>query len=323
MISPSDMVLFAAVVREGSFTRAAQQLGITKQAASERIGKLEARLGVRLLERTTRRLRVTDVGGRYAERCATISAEIDEANREAQRQQAEPSGLLRVSTPVLYGRRFLGPVVASSLARYPKLKVELSLSDRRAELIEEGFDLAIRVGQLDDSSYAARKLGDGHVYCVASPTFLAAHGVPTPKTLPTFATIGMRPFETWQVAGLKHKVDPVLVVNDLEIACDAAVAGVGVARLPSLVCRDAVARGQLRVLFGPSATVLRPVYAVMPSREHLPLKVRVFVDALVALVEPMQSLEDSGLLRRRPARVGVDGGAGGRRRGVVTERSAR
>ena len=115
MIEPADMLLFVAVVREGSFTAAAATLGITKQSVSERVNRLEQRLGVRLLERTTRSLRVTDAGARYYERCALISVQIEEANREVQRVQAEPVGLLRVSAPVLYGRRFLAPVIGDFL----------------------------------------------------------------------------------------------------------------------------------------------------------------------------------------------------------------
>lgn len=291
MISPADMLLFAAIVREGSFTRAARQLGITKQTASERIGKLEERLGVRLLERTTRRLRVTDAGATYYERCAAIAAQIDEANGEVQRRQAEPVGLLRVSAPVLYGRRFLAPVVADFLARYPKARVEVVLADRRVDLIEEGFDLAIRIGALDDSSLTARKLGEGHVYYVASPGFLSKHGMPSARELRATRCIGLRPFETWEVLGVQNKIEPVLVVNDLEVACEAAIVGVGIARLPAIVCRDAVGDGRLRVLFGPEPAMLRAVYAVYPSRQHLPVKIRVFLDGLAALVEPMLPLE--------------------------------
>lgn len=293
LVPPADMVLFAAVAREGSFTRAARQLGITKQTASERIGRLEERLGVRLLERTTRRLRVTSAGGDYYERCSAIAAQIEEANREVQQLQLEPSGLLRVSAPVLYGRRFLAPVVADYLRRYPRTRVELTLADRRVDLLEEGFDLAIRIGVLDDSSLAVRKLGEGHLYYLASPAFLAAHGAPTPARLGELRCVGTRPVETWKLGGTELKIEPVLIVNDLEIACEAAIAGLGIARLPSLVCRDAVARGRLRVLFGSAPPSASPVYAVFPSRRHLPVKVRVFLDALSTLVEPMAPLDAS------------------------------
>lgn len=294
IIPPGDMLLFAAVVRHGGFTRAARHLGLTKQTVSERVARLEERLGVRLLERTTRRLRVTDAGGAYNERCAAIAAQIEEANSEVQRRQAEPVGLLRVSAPVLYGRRFLGPVVADYLGRYPKTRVEVLLADRRVNLVEEGFDLAIRIGALDDSSLAAKKLGEGHVYYVASPRFLSDHGAPTPSTLRAARNIGVQPFETWEVSGVKVKIEPALVVNDLEMACDAAIAGVGIARLPSLVCRDAVHDGRLRVLFGPEPAQLPAVYAVYPSRRYLAARVRIFIDALAALVEPMKPVEIGG-----------------------------
>jgi len=290
MISSADMILFAAVVREGSFTGAARHLGLTKQTVSERVARLEEWLGVRLLERTTRRLRVTDAGATYAERCASIALQIDEANSEVQQRQSEPTGWLRVTSPSLYGRRFLGPVIADYLGRYPKVRVEVVLSDHRVNLLEEGLDLAIRIGEMEDSSLTARKLGEGHVYIVASPGFLKQQGTPAPRDFRTARCIGMRPFETWEITGTQVKIEPVLVVNDLEIVCDAAIAGLGIARLPSLVCSEAIREGRLVRLFGSESTALRNVYAVYPSRKHLPAKVRLFIETLAALVEPMLPL---------------------------------
>ncbi|RKH20358.1 LysR family transcriptional regulator [Corallococcus praedator] len=297
MISPADMVLFARVVREGSFTRAARQLGITKQTVSERISKLEEQLGVRLLERTTRRLRVTGAGATYYDRCAAIAAQIDEANSEAQQQEAEPVGLLRVSSPMLYGRRYLAPVVSEFLGRYPKARVELVLADRRINLIEEGLDVAIHIGTLDDSSLVARKLGEGPMYLVASPGFLAQYGTPSARELRDARCIGFSAFETWSVEGVKSRIDPVLTVNDLEVACDAAIAGVGIACVPTLLCQDAVREGRLKVLFGPKPALLRSVHAVYPSRLNLPTKVRLFVETLATRVAPMLPLH--GAARRR------------------------
>lgn len=288
-IPPADMLLFATVVREGGFTRAAKPLGITKQTVSERIAKLEERLGVRLLERTTRRLRVTDIGATYYERCAAIAAQIEAANDEILERRSEPIGRLRVSSPVLYGRRFLAPVVASYMRRHPKTSVEIVLADRRVDLVAEGLDLAIRIGSLDDSSLTARKLGEGYVYHVASPEYLATHGPLTPHDLRTARCIGTRPHETWDVAGTRRKIEPVLVVNDLEVACDAAIASIGIARLPGLVCRDPVLDGRLRVLF--PASVDPSVWVVYPSRRHLPASVRTFIDLLAALVDPMRPIE--------------------------------
>jgi DNA-binding transcriptional LysR family regulator len=303
MISPADMLLFAAVAREGSFTGAARRLGITKQTASERLRKLEDALGVRLLERTTRRLRVTDAATAYLERCAAIAAQIDEANAEVRRRQTEPAGTLRISAPVLYGRRYLAPVISDYLHAYPQVRAHLVLADRRVDLIEEGFDVAIRVGELDDSSLTARKLGDGYMYYVASPAFLRKHGVPKPNSLRSTRCIGTKPFETWSPAGVPSKIEPVLVVNDLEIACDAAIAGIGVARLPSLVAYDAVASGRLRVLFGNDGSAVRPVYAMYPSRQYLPAKVGHFVERLVTSFVPMPhvGLPAAPKARRRKA----------------------
>ena len=287
MIAPADMLLFAVVVREGNFTRAAQQLGLTKQTVSERIGNLEGKLGVRLLERTTRRLRLTDAGAAYAERCAEIAARIEEANREVQRLQAEPVGLLRVSAPVLYGRRYLAPVISSFMTRYPQVRVEVVLADRRVNLVEEGFDLAIRVGALDDSSLTVRKLGGGAVYYVASPGFLKRHGPPTFGALRHSRCLGMRSVETWELAGKQEKLEPWLVVNDLEMLCEAAVAGVGIARLPALVCQQAVRERRLELLFGRKPAMTQDVSVVFPGRRHLPPKVRLFLEALAPLTEPL------------------------------------
>lgn len=298
MISPADMLLFAAVVREGSFTRAARQLGITKQTTSERIRKLEEQLGVRLLERTTRRLRVTGAGATYYDRCAAIAAQIDEANSEVQQREAEPVGLLRVSSPMLYGRRYLGPVVSEFLGRYPKARVELVLADRRLNLIEEGIDVAIHIGPLNDSSLVARKLGEGAMYLVASPGFLARYGTPSARELGTARCIGYSAFETWVVEGVKSRMDPVLTVNDLDLACEAAIAGVGIACVPEPLCRDAVHDGRLKVLFGPKPAMLRPVHAVYPSRQHLPTKVQLFVETLATRLEPMVLLH-GGARRKR------------------------
>ena len=286
MIPPADMLLFVAVVRAESFTGAARQLGITKQTVSERIGKLEERLGVRLLERTTRRVRVTGPGATYYERCSAIAERIDEANSEVQQRQAEPIGLLRVGTPRLYGRRYLLPVISRYLAHHPRARVELILADRRLHFIEEGLDVAIHIGPLDDSSLVARKLGEGSSHFVASPGFLSKYGTPSAKGLGAARCIGFSAFETWVAEGVTVRIDPVLTVNDLELACEAAIAGVGIARVPTLLCQEALRDGRLKILFGPRPAMLRDIHVVYPSRLNLPAKVRLFVDALATLAEP-------------------------------------
>jgi DNA-binding transcriptional LysR family regulator len=171
------------------------------------------------------------------------------------------------------------------------VRIEVVRSDRRVELVEEGIDLAIRIGALDDSALSSRKLGEGHVSFVASPKFLARHGPPTPKQLEDLPTVGVRAIETWEWPGGQVRVEPSLVVNELEMVADAAMARLGVARLPSPVCRDAVEKGKLQVLFTLSPAALWPVFAVFPSRKHLSARVRFFLEALVAHVEPILPLE--------------------------------
>lgn len=293
MIAPSDMILFAAVVREGSFTRAGSRLGITKQSVSERISRLEAALGVRLLERTTRQLRVTNLGATYYERCAAIAEQVDAANREVQQREGEPVGLLRVTSPSLFARRFLGPVLARFAVEHPASRVELVLADRRVDLVEEGFDLAIHLGPLEESSLVARRLGDAAMRYVASPSYLRRHG--RPKSAREARCIGLGPFETWNVGGVKTRVEPVLMVNDYELACDAAIAGVGVARVPALVARAAIRAGRLKRLFDGEPAPRRPVSVLYPSRAYLPAKVRVFIDFLeAALRDGPDGLEPAG-----------------------------
>ena len=189
-------------------------------------------------------------------------------------------------------------MIADTLSRHAKLRLQVVLADRRVDLLEEGFDLAVRVGPLDDSSLTAVKLGDGHVYLVASPRRLAHRRVTTAKALGDLPTIGLRPVETWSVLGDRVKLEPRLVVNDLELACEAAIAGVGVALIPSIVCREALLDGRLEALLGRKPATSLPVHAVFPSRRYLPPKVRVFLDALRTLVEPMAPIPLGGRARR-------------------------
>lgn len=273
------MLLFAAVVAEGSFTRAAAKHGTTKQSVSERIARLEGQLGVRLLDRTTRRVRPTEIGVAYFERCRRIAGEVDEANHEARARQVEPSGTLRISAPYLFGRRFLGPIVAGYMKDFPEVSVDVHLGDRRVNLVEEGFDLAIRAGRLDDSSLTARRLGDVRTSTVAAPSFLRRTPLRDRKALATADGIGIRAEEEWSVGGRRVVVRPRLVVNDLEIACDAAVRGLGVAHLPEIVTADHLETGRLRrVLEGTPEVV--PVFAVFPSRRFVSAKVRAFLERL-------------------------------------------
>lgn len=289
-VRPDDMLVFAAVVRTGAFTRAATELGLTKQGVSERIVRLERALAVRPLERTTRRLRPTEAGSAYYERCQAIATAVAEANDLARQRQAEPAGRLRVASPTLYGRQFLAPVVADYLQRYPRMQVVVTLTNRPVDLIADGVDVAIQIGRLRDSSYTARRLGDGYLYFVASPGYLHAHGTPTRADLPNARCLGFEPVEQWRIDDELVEVTPVAAMNDLESLRDLAVAGVGIARLPGLVCQDAIRDGRLVRLFPEARVPVRPVSALYPSRAFLPVKVERFLDALATLVTPMTPL---------------------------------
>jgi DNA-binding transcriptional LysR family regulator len=277
-IPAEDMLLFARVVSEGSFTKAALSLGIAKQSVSHRISKLEEALGVRLLERTTRSLRTTNTGAAYYERCLSISTQVEEANREARDRQAEPHGTLRVSAPYLFGRRFLAPIITKYLKRYPSVSVEIALGDGRVNLVQQGFDLAIRTGQLEDSTLSARALGRVRLSPCASPSFLEKHPVHTFAKLDEAWCIG-RPGETWDVGGVRRKIEARLVLNDLELAAEAARAGLGIARLPSLLTTTHLRNGSLVELW-PEHAQYTSVHAIFPSRQFLSAKVRVFLDLL-------------------------------------------
>jgi DNA-binding transcriptional LysR family regulator len=281
-VAPSDMVLFAVVVRAGGFSAAARQLGITKQSVSERIARLEDALGVRLLERTTRTVRPTEAGTRYQRHCEAIVARIAEANDDVREQQSEPVGLLRISAPTLYGRLLLAPIVTGFRRQHPRVRIEVQLADRRVDLVEEGFDLAIRVGELPDSTLASRRLFDGRAVFVASPSLLEGREPPTADTLASWPIVGSRTQETWDVGGQELRVFPELVANDLQVVGELAVAGAGIALLPTLVCTEALAAGRLVCLFAGETTLSRPVHVVYPSRQYLPARVRLFIDALVA-----------------------------------------
>src|SRR6185436_12871823 len=179
-----EMAVFTKVVGAGSLSAAARELGLSPAMISRKLAALEARLGVRLINRTTRSLRLTDEGASYHESCARVLAEIDEAEAAVSAGSVEPQGALKVAMPASFGHQYLAPLIPEFTTRYPKVQIALSLSDRNVNLFEEGFDLAIRIAELQDSSLAARRLAPNRRIVVASPAYLARHGTPrTPRDL--------------------------------------------------------------------------------------------------------------------------------------------
>jgi DNA-binding transcriptional LysR family regulator len=174
----TSMAVFVKSVESGSLSAAARQVGLSQAMVSKHLRSLEQSLGVRLLSLTTRKLTLTEAGAAYFQRCVQILGDIDEADREAMQLQAVPRGLLRMSAPVAFGEMYLAPVLAEFLTRYPGIVVDVELSDRFSSLIDEGFDLALRIGRLPDSTLVARRLGSSRMVTCAAPAYLEAHGVP-------------------------------------------------------------------------------------------------------------------------------------------------
>jgi DNA-binding transcriptional LysR family regulator len=271
------------VVRAGSFTAAARELETTKQWVSRRVADAEHTLGLRLLERTTRSLKATDAGARVLERAGPALASIAEALTEAETSQTEAVGTLRVTAPLLLGRRFLVPIVAEYRAANPRVLVELQLSDRQVNLVEEEVDVAIRVGRSPDSNLLSRRLGVAPVQLMASPEVVKRHGVPRrPRQLEGLPAVLSRPNERWTMDGVVVRPTPALVVAHIETQFEAALAGLGVAALPAFLTRPLVAGGKLVTLLQGRPLRSGVVQLLSPHRKAMPLRVRRFMDVVVS-----------------------------------------
>jgi DNA-binding transcriptional LysR family regulator len=273
------------VVQTGSFTRAAEAMGTQKAHLSRVISKLERRLGVRLVERTTRSLSLTEIGREIFERAQGILEAADDAERVAQRMRAEPAGVLRLTCGVEFGMVAVSGWVAGYLRRHPRVTVEADFTGRLVDIVHEGFDLAIRVGELTESRLAARRLGELRYGLYASPAYLARRGVPSsPDALSRHELLIFRAgsHRGWRLARgdevVRVGAGARLSVNNSFAVRDAAIAGLGIAQLPLVIAGDSVSAGALtRVLtdWQPSPV---PVHALYPSARYLTPKVRAFID---------------------------------------------
>ncbi len=295
-----DALIFTRVVEYHSFTQAAQSLGMQKSTVSRRIALLEERLGVRLLNRTTRKLRLTEVGQAYYERCRQIMLDFAEAEQAVMQLQQAPSGLLRITAPIEFGQLFLGRVLGEFMRQYPQISSEVELTSRDVDPLEEGVDIAIQVGQPRDSTLIARKLFESRRRLCASPAYLAQHG--TPRTVQELA--GHRalhlPVDSprhWPLLGENIACQRVLACNNITLAREAALAGAGIAALPVMISEAAVRDGELIELLPEARLPTGELYAVYPSRRFQAMKVKAFLDFLIA------SLPQAGLLE--PAGAGL------------------
>jgi DNA-binding transcriptional LysR family regulator len=278
--SLDDMAVFAAVAREGTLTAAARSLGITKQSVSERIAQLERRMGVQLLLRSTRALRLTEVGARYYESCTSILAEVERAERDARHSQQNPVGAVRVTAPIGLGAALMMPTVREFQRTYPDVRLELVLDERIVDLIRDGIDLAVRAGSVRSTpSFIARSLFETANAVVASPEYISTHGRPrSARALERLPCIARRQADTWLVDGEKIAIAGSVVVNTFEAARDAALSGIGIANIPIPVVLDDLRSGRLELVFGPTARI--KFTALWPAR-RLPLRVRLFLDLLI------------------------------------------
>ena len=277
-----DMALFATVVREGSFTAAARARGVTKQSVSERVAKLERELGVGLLARSTRRMRLTDPGERYHRACVSVVSLAEEAAQDVRRAHSEPSGLLRVTAPDFLGHELLLPAVAELRERHPGVRFELVLSDKRIDVIEGGFDLAIRLGE-PPKGLDARKLGIGKQLYVVRPDLLAARAQPRSLAgLGDLPCIGRSPVERWSLGRRTRRIEPAVLVNTHEGLRRAACLGLGVARVAHASVAEDVRGGRLEVLFGGRPALQGPVHAVWRTRALVPRRLELFLEVLEA-----------------------------------------
>ncbi len=309
----NDLYFFAAVVEHGGFSAAGRALGVPKSRLSKRVAQLEERLGVRLLQRTTRRFVITEVGERFYAHCRAVLEEAQAAQDAVDELRAEPRGVVRLSCPVSLAQTVLTHLLPDFLEQYPKMQVRLTASNHRVDVIGEGYDLAIRVrAKLDtDANLVIRTFGQSRTTLVASPALLNARGRPTqPDELARLPALSMREHEgvqVWELIDASGKETSVevqarLITGDFAVLLESARRGMGVALLPEFVCAPAIAAGQLEVVLPGWSSPEGTMHFVYPSRRGMLPGVRALVDFLAEKL-PETTLLKHEQCRRRPLDV--------------------
>ena len=284
-----DIQAFVAVVDSGSFTAAADRLEVAKSAVSRRVSSLEERLGVQLLRRTTRVLNLTDTGRSFYERSKRILADLEEAEAGVQHQHGELSGVLRFAMPLSFGVRHMSKPIAAFSKQHPKVEFDLDLNDRRIDLLEENFDLALRIGHLKDSSLIARKLFDVRSIVAASPHYLSANGTPQePADLENhqcLAYSNLAEPNKWafeSADGKRHKIKlrSAMRASSGDYLSNAAALGMGVVLQPMFIAAQSIRAGSLVPILTDYRWPVTPAYIVYPPTRHLSFRVRAFIDFL-------------------------------------------
>ena len=286
--------LFARIVETGSFSKASADLGITQPTATKHVAALEAKLGARLLNRNTRGVSATEIGALYYEKCKTIQRELEEADNLASLLQSKVGGQLRISTSVAFGRRVVTPLALRFMLLHPDINLDLSFDDRYVNLVEQGIDIALRMGRLADSSLGARYLGTNPWLVAGAPLYLARAGAPVlPADLARHACLiysSVQGDDRWQFNDTQNKAHSVAVQgplrsNSLSAVLDAARAGHGLAALPWYVAREAVADGSLQPVLEGFALPAQELHAVYPSPKLVPSKVAAFISFLQSALD--------------------------------------
>lgn len=290
----TGLEVFARVAGAGSLSAAARALGMSQTMVTKHIAALESRLGVKLFHRTTRRLAITEAGRNYLESSARILAEIEAADAAVAADRVEPRGLLRLNAPVSFGARQIAPLLAEFAQRHPRVTVELGLNDRLVDLVEEGWDLAIRIGNLSNSSLIARRIAPCRIVVCAAPSYLRARG--TPRTVASLAdhnclgyTLSQRtPIDRWVFgADVGVQISGNLRANNGDALRAAAIAGQGIIHQPTFIVADDIREGRLVALALDQPTVeLGGIYAVFLPDRHPPARVRAFIDFIAGRFAP-------------------------------------
>ena len=290
----NDIVVFTKVVETKSFTGAADALGLPKSTVSRKLAQLEERLGVRLVQRTTRKLALTEIGEAYYERCSRIVADIAAAEQLVTDMQSTPRGRLRVTASVDFATRFLGEIVAEFLAQHPEINVELEATDRVVDLIEDGFDLAVRFGQMPESTLIARKLCSLYLILTAAPSYLARRG--TPKSIDELDEHDHVLFtpasrnQTWTLVNGEQSYEfgrPArLASNNYGAVVDVARMGSGIALISEFMVGDEIKSGALVRVLPEWQTRPTDVHAVYPARQNVPPRLTLFLEHLAKQLNP-------------------------------------
>mgnify|MGYP003116289111 FL=1 len=282
-------LIFAAVIDEGSFSGAADRLGVTKSAVSKRITTLEARLGVKLLSRTTRKLSLTEAGERYLIHVREALRAIEDAEFAAGELQEVPQGVLKISSPMSFGRLHVAPVIPQFLKKYPQIKIQMDMSDMSPDLVGGGYDIALHAGELSETSLVRRKLAPLHSVLCASESYIDEFGPPLMPDelvrhnclLYSYHTSVDEWVFTKNGTDTRIQVSGSYQVNNSEALREAILQGIGIGRLPTFLAGPDIQSGRLVPVLQDFEMPMKEIYAVFPERKYLPQKVRVFIDFMV------------------------------------------